>query len=116
MALTILSNTTATPTLSLNAQVGTTYTFALTDANNSMVSFSNASAITATIPPNIFPVGAVINFIQDGAGQVTFAQGSGVTIVSNGATPSAPKTRVNYSAGSIICKTGNTFYVIGDIA
>ena len=115
MALTILSNNTATPTLTINAQTGTTYTLALTDANNTLVSFGNASAITVTIPPNVFPVGAVVNVIQDGAGQVTFSQGSGVTINSAGATATAPKLRATYSSGSIICEASNVFYVIGDI-
>ena len=36
----------------LNAQTGTTYTFVLTDANNTLVTASNASAQTYTIPPN----------------------------------------------------------------
>lgn len=116
MSVSIIQNNTSTPTLSINAQTGTTYTLALTDANNTLVSFSNASAITVTVPPNVFPVGAVINVIQDGAGQVTFSQGSGVTINSIGATPTAPKLRAIYAAGSIICEASNVFYVIGDLA
>ena len=104
---------------SINAQSGTSYTFALTDANNTFVTLSNASANTATIPPNssvAYPVGTVLNFAQTGAGQTTITQGSGVTITSTGATPSAPKTRVQYSACSAIQTSANNWLVMGDIA
>ena len=103
----------------INAQTGTTYTFALTDANNTFVTLANASAIAATIPLNsavAFPVGTVINFAQTGAGQVTISGTSGVTITSTGATASAPVLRARYSACTIICTASNTFTIIGDIA
>ena len=105
--------------VAVNAQTGTSYTYAASDAWNTMVTLANASAITLTIPPNAsvaFPVGTVLNFAQTGAGQVTVTQGSGVTIVSNGATASAPKTRVQYSSGSAIQTSANNWLVIGDIA
>lgn len=104
--------------LALNAQTGTSYTFVLTD-NYKLVTASNASAQTYTIPPNssvAYPVGSVINVIQIGAGQVSFAQGAGVTIASTGATATAPKLRVQYSAASAIKVATDTWYVVGDIA
>lgn len=104
--------------LTLNAQTGTSYTFVLTD-NYKLVTASNASAQTYTIPPNssvAYPVGSVINVIQIGAGQVSFAQGAGVTIASTGATATAPKLRVQYSAASAIKVATDTWYVVGDIA
>lgn len=98
-----------------NAQTGTTYTLALTDADG-VVKVTNASAITVTIPPSIFAAGDRIAVIQGNSGQITFAQGSGVTIVSNGATSSAPKTRVTYSAAQIIAESATSFIIVGDIA
>lgn len=71
-------------TRTINSQTGTTYTFVLTD-NGNICEFSNASAVTVTVPPNssvAFPVGAQIEITQTGAGKVTLAQGSGVTITS----------------------------------
>ena len=107
--------TTPTQRLALNAQTGTTYTLVAADASYKLVTCSNAAAITVTVPPSIFTAGDVINLQQIGAGQVTFAQGAGVTITSTGATSSAPKLRVQESACSIICTASNTFTVIGDI-
>lgn len=98
-----------------NAQTGTTYTLVVGDKDK-IVTASNASAITVTVPPSVFSANDIINVQQIGAGQVTFAQGSGVTITSNGATASAPKIRTQYSACSVICTASNTFTVIGDIS
>ena len=119
MAVSLLTNTSTNNTVGINAQTGTTYTFVAADQNNVVVTLANASAITLTIPPNssvAYPVGTVLNFAQTGAGQTTITQGSGVTIVSTGATASAPKTRAQYSAGSCIQTSANNWLVIGDLA
>ena len=101
--------------LEFDAETGTTYTLVAGNLNQ-LVTLNNASAITLTVPPSVFSAGDVINIAQIGAGQVTLAQGAGVTITSTGATSSAPKLRANKSAASIICTASNTFLVVGDIA
>jgi hypothetical protein len=108
--------TTPTQRLTLNAQTGTTYTLVAADASYKLVTCSNAAAITVTVPPSVFTAGDVINLQQIGAGQVTFAQGAGVTITSTGATSSAPKLRAQESACSIICTAADTFTIVGDLA
>ena len=102
-------------TLAFNAQTGTTYTLVIADLGK-LVTLSNASGITLTVPPSVFTTGNIINIQQIGAGQVTLAQGAGVTITSTGATASAPKLKKQYSAASIICTASNTFTVIGDLS
>ena len=102
-------------TLAFNAQTGTTYTLVIADLGK-LVTLSNASGITLTIPPSVFVTGNIINIQQIGAGQVTMAQGAGVTITSTGGTASAPKLRAQYSAASIICTGTDTFTVVGDLA
>lgn len=69
-----------------NAQTGTSYTLALTDAAK-LVTLTNAAAITLTVPPNssvAFPIGSQVLLYQGGAGQVTITPGAGVTIRSQG--------------------------------
>ena len=66
-----------------NAQTGTTYTLVLTDVAK-VVSLTNASPITLTIPTNAvtaFPLGTQILLYKGGPGQVTIG-GAGVTIRS----------------------------------
>lgn len=98
-----------------NAQTGTTYTLVIGDKDD-IVTMNNAGAITVTVPPSVFSANDIVNVQQIGAGQVTFAQGAGVTITSTGATASAPKLRTRYSACSVICTASNTFTIIGDIS
>jgi hypothetical protein len=119
-AQTLTNKTLTSPKINLgiNGQTGTTYTFVLDDAGK-FITASNASAITVTIPPSgdvAYPVGTQLNIIQKGAGQVTFAQGSGVTINSTGATATAPKLRVRYSSATAVYEGSNIWYVVGDIA
>jgi hypothetical protein len=105
--------------LTLNAQTGTTYTFVLTDNRNKLVTASNASAQTYTIPTNAsvaFPIGSMINIIAIGAGQVTIQGNGGVTVASNAATSTAPKLRVQYSAATLIKVGTDSWYVVGDLA
>jgi hypothetical protein len=81
-----------------------------------LVTLNNASAITLTVPPSVFSANDQINVAQYGAGQVTFVQGSGVTINSNGATATSPKLRTNKSASTVICTASNTFLIVGDLS
>ena len=70
--------------LQINAQTGTTYTFVAGDAGK-LVTASNGSAQTYTVPPNssvAYATGTTITVIGIGSGKVTLAQGSGVTINS----------------------------------
>ena len=104
-------------TYTINAQTGTTYTPDIDDSKK-IVTCSNASAIAVTIPPNssvAYAVGTQLTFIQIGAGQVTIGQGSGVTIGSTGATPTAPALRAQYSSATAIKTATDTWIVVGDI-
>jgi hypothetical protein len=104
--------------LGINAQTGTTYTTVLAD-NGKLVTQTNGSPITTTIPPNssvAYPVGAQISVVQLDVGQVTFAQGVGVTIVSTGASASAPKLRARYSTATAIQTATDNWLIVGDIA
>jgi hypothetical protein len=101
--------------LEFDAETGTTYTLVAGNLNQ-LVTLNNASAITLTVPPSVFSAGDVINIAQIGAGQVTLAEGAGVTITSTGATVDAPALRAQYSSASIICTAADTFLVVGDIA
>ena len=122
MAINIIGGTVSPSTaLTLNAQTGTTYTFVLTDANNTLVTASNASAQTFSIPTNAsvaYPVGSQINIIQIGAGQVTInaVTPATTTISSTGTTSTAPKLRAQFSSATLVKAATDLWYVIGDIS
>jgi hypothetical protein len=106
--------------LSLNAQTGTTYTFALSD-NGKLVTASNAGAQTYSIPTDgttAFPVGTQINIIGIGAGAVTIqaATSGTTTVASTGTVSAAPTLRAQYSSATLIKASTDLWYVAGDIA
>jgi hypothetical protein len=122
MSVSIIGGTVqASAALVIDAKTGTTYTFVLADANNELITASNASAQTYSIPTNAsvaFPIGCQINIIAIGTGQVTIqAVTSGTTtVLSTGATAAAPKLRAQYSSATLIKVGTDTWYVIGDIS
>ena len=103
-------------TLAFNAQTGTTYTLVLADAANKLVTTSNASAVTVTVPPSVFAAGNTINVQSIGVGLTSFVAGAGVTITSTGASAAAPILRARYSAATIICTAANVFTILGDLS
>jgi hypothetical protein len=119
-AQTLTNKTLTSPrvNLGITADTSTSFTPAIAD-NGKLVTLTNASPITATIPPFssvAYPVGAQLNFVQYGAGQVTFAQGAGVTISSTGATATAPALRAQFSSATAICVAQDSWLIAGDIA
>ena len=101
--------------LTLNAQTGTTYTLVLADAHK-LVTQSNASAITTTIPPNssvAFEIGDQVNLLQLGAGQVTVAAGAGVTIRSEG---TKLKLKGQYAAATCIKIGSDEWVLVGNLS
>ena len=107
--------------LGINTQTGTSYTTGLTD-NGDIVTLNNASAITVSIPTNAsvaYPIGAQITFAWiTGAGQPTIqAVTSGTTtILSTGATSTAPKLRAVNSTATAVKLATDTWLVMGDIS
>lgn len=73
---------------------------------------STGSAITITID-NVLAIGESVNFIQYGAGQVTFAAGSGVTLSS---VDAKLKTNKQYSAATVTCVASGLYVLVGDLA
>jgi hypothetical protein len=99
----------------VNAQTGTTYTLAASDAGK-LVTLSNASAITLTVPQDsdaTITVGTYIDLYQLGAGQVTVAAGTGATLRTSGLTA---KARAQYSRLGVQKVSANTWSLFGDLA
>lgn len=99
----------------VNAQTGTTYTLVAGDAGK-LVTLSNASAITLTLPQDsdaTFTSGVYVDLLQLGAGQVTVAAGTGATLRTSGLTA---KARAQYSRLGVQKISANTWSLFGDLA
>jgi len=94
----------------INAQTGTTYTLLASD-NNKVITCSNASAITVTVPSGL-GAGFSCMVIQIGAGQITFSPSS--TTINN--RQSHTKTAGQFGVVSLVAHVANTFVLGGDTA
>lgn len=101
-------------TLTINAQTGTTYTLALTDAHKK-VTMSNASANTLTIPANAavaFPVGTIIGVTMLGAGTTTVDGDTGVTV--NGVSAGGAAISAQYTGVTLTKLATDTWLMEGN--
>ena len=108
-------NALATAMIAINAQTGASYTTVLTD-DGKLITVSNASANTLTIPPNssvAYGIGTQINIAQLGAGQTTITAGSGVTLNSAGAKL---KLSAQYAVATCVKTDTNTWFVVGNLS
>ena len=88
-----------------------TYSMISSDRGKLLQSTSGTS-YTFTVA-NVLAVGERVDVVQDGAGQITFAAGSGVSLASAGGKL---KTNVQYSAATILCIGSGLYRLIGDLA
>jgi hypothetical protein len=106
----IYTQTILTPTFTTNA-----YTLVLGDQGDILLASNGATAGTINVPLNstvAFPTGTQITVVQTGAGQISFAGISGVTV---NATPGL-KLRAQYSAATLIKTDTNSWLLIGDLS
>jgi hypothetical protein len=107
-------NDLATAIIAIRA-VTTTSTTALLADDGKLITMSNASANTYTVPPNssvAFGIGTQLNIAQLGAGQTTIVAGAGVTLNSAGAKL---KLDAQYAVATCV-KTGtNEWFVVGNL-
>jgi C4-dicarboxylate-specific signal transduction histidine kinase len=108
-------NALATAMIAINAQTGASYTTVLAD-DGKLITVSNASANTLTIPPNssvAYGIGTQINIAQLGAGQTTITAGAGVTLNSSG---TKLKLKDQYSVATCVKTDTNTWFVVGNLS
>jgi hypothetical protein len=100
----------------INAQTGTSYTLVLADAGK-LVTCANASPVTVTLPANAsvaLPVGTVVGIAQLGAGTVTIAGASGVTV--NGTVLGSEDISAQYGTAAATKIATDTWLVSGSLS
>lgn len=91
-----------------------TANYTLTTADNNNVIRANAStAMTVTVPADVFQSGDRVDVVQQGTQPVTFAAGAGLTIYSKN---SKVQLTSRYGAVSIMFYSPTIAYLIGDLA
>jgi len=102
------------PSLTGFTEKTASYTLDTLDHQDNVVEMNSGSAMTFTIPTNAslaWPVGASMDIIQTGAGQVTISPDSGVTL---NYTP-GNKLRTQWSSCTIMKRATDSWIVYGDL-
>ena len=102
------------PSLTGFTEKTASYTLDTLDHQDNVVEMNSGSATTFTIPTNsalAWPVGASMDIIQVGAGQVTISPDSGVTL---NYTP-GNKLRTQWSSCTIMKRATDSWIVYGDL-
>ena len=107
-------NALATAMIAIRAVTAASTTAVLAD-DGKLVTMSNASANTFTIPPNsavAFGIGTKINIAMLGAGQTSVVAGAGVTLNSAG---SKLKLDAQYAICTCVKTDTNEWFVVGNL-
>jgi hypothetical protein len=86
--------------------------YSIVAADNGSTIRSTGSAITITVNNVLTTQGDRIDFIQAGAGQITFAAGAGVTLSSRSGNL---KTSGQYAGASVVFGGSGVYYLIGNL-
>ena len=87
------------------------YTLTLADSGT-IVIVNSSSDVNVTVPLNLFPLGAKIDIVRTGTGEVSIAPASSVTIRSKN---SAKRLSLPYSGATLIQNGVNDWLLIGDL-
>lgn len=90
------------------ADKATGYSILATDAGTLI---TNSAAVTITVD-DVLSVGEQIDFLQMGADQITFAQGTATNLYSKDGNL---KTAAQYSPASIKCVSSGVYVLVGDL-
>jgi len=104
----------AVPIPAINSTALTSYTPALTDAND-CVRFTASTAVAVTAPADsavAFAVGTQLLLLQSGTGQITVSAGAGATLQSSGGKT---KSAAQHSLLTLLKIAANTWVLGGDI-
>ena len=109
------------PAYEISIKTGTTYTLATGDEYQKLLTFTNSSAKTVSIPTDAtfnFPVGTAITILNDNAtGTLTIqAASSGTTAVSSAGSTSASPTLGAFKAAVCLKISANDWVVVGAVA
>jgi hypothetical protein len=97
----------------LTTVAGTAHTFANSNQGQLVVFTSNANVTATLSTATSLSAGQRIDVVHDGAGTVTIASGSGITLAGRGTIGTAYLLD-QYDAASLVCVGTNSYRIIGN--
>jgi hypothetical protein len=115
-AQTLTNKTLTAPLIDIGINPKTAaYTTLATD-DGQLITVTSSSTANVTLAASLYNVGSQITIARMGTGAVSIVGDTGVTVVSTGATASAPALRAQYSTATAIMLSSNSWLVVGDIS
>lgn len=113
---TITTSTLTSPKINLGINPQTSAYTTVAGDDGKLVTMTSSSTANVTLAASLYNTGAQVTVSRMGSGAVSIVGDTGVTVVSTGATASAPSLRATYSTATAILTSANTWLVVGDIA
>jgi hypothetical protein len=115
-AQTLTNKTLTSPKINLGINAKTAAYTTLAGDDGQLITVTSSSTANITLGASLYSVGAQITVARMGTGAVSIVGDTGVTVVSTGATASAPALRAQYSTATAIMLSSNSWLVVGDVA
>jgi hypothetical protein len=115
-AQTLTNKTLTSPKINVGINAKTAAYTTLASDDGQLITVTSSSTANITLGASLYNVGAQITVARMGSGAVSIIGDTGVTVVSTGATASAPALRATYSTATAIMLSANSWLVVGDVA
>lgn len=113
---TLTNKTLTAPLIDIGINPKTAAYTTLAADDGQLITVTSSSTANVTLAAGLYNVGSQINVARMGTGGVSIVGDTGVTVVSTGATASAPSLRTQYSTATAVMLSANSWLVMGDIA
>ena len=113
---TLTNKTLTSPKINLGINAKTAAYTTLAGDDGQLITVTSSSTANVTLAASLYNTGAQITVARMGSGAVSIVGDAGVTVVSTGATASAPSLRNTYSTATAILTSANTWLVVGDVS
>jgi hypothetical protein len=113
---TLTNKTLTAPLIDIGINPKTAAYTTLASDDGQLITVTSSSTANVTLAAGLYNVGTQINVARMGSGAVSIVGDTGVTVVSTGATASAPTLRAQYSTATAVMLSANSWLVMGDIS
>lgn len=113
---TLTNKTLTSPKVNIGINAKTAAYTTLAGDDGQLITVTSSSTANVTLAASLYNTGAQITIARMGSGTVSIVGDAGVTVVSTGATASAPTLRAQYSTATAILTSANNWLVVGDIS
>lgn len=115
-AQTLTNKTLTSPLIDIGINPKTAAYTTIASDDGKLITVTSSSTANVTLAASLYNVGSQITIARMGTGAVSVVGDTGVTVVSTGATASAPALRAQYSTATAVLLSANSWLVMGDIS